>query len=191
MCGIFGIYDHKDAARLTYLGLYSLQHRGEESAGMAVSDGMHMRSFRGMGLTGNVFNGDNLGALPGHMAVGHVRYSTTGSSVLKNAQPFTVKYAGGSLAIAHNGNLVNTTALRDRLEGSGSIFQTSMDSEIIVHLIARSHRTRIEDRIAEALRRARGAYSLVFLTENKLVAARDPYGIRPLSLGRLGTSLST
>ena len=187
-CGIFGIYNHPDAASITYLGLYALQHRGEESAGIAVSDGKHVIGHKGMGLAPEVFNPEILQKLTGHLAVGHIRYSTTGASELKNAQPFLVEYSQGSVAIAHNGNLVNTKELRDALEQRGSIFQSTMDSEVIVHLLACSQKQTIEDRLIDALRQVSGAYSLIFLFKDKLVGVRDPRGFRPLCLGVLNGS---
>ena len=185
MCGIFGIYGHKDSAHLTYLGLYALQHRGQESAGIVVSDGKAVRSQKGMGLVTDVFSQEAFEKLPGHVSVGHVRYSTTGSSLSKNAQPFLVEYSHGSLAIAHNGNLVNARQLRDKLESSGSIFQSTMDSEIIVHLLARSKKKGLEEKFVDSLSPVRGAYSLILLTENELIGVRDPHGFRPLCLGEV------
>jgi len=184
-CGIFGILGHEDAARITFLGLYALQHRGQESAGIVVSDGKRVAGFRGMGLVSEVFNEENLKSLPGQTAIGHIRYSTTGASVLKNAQPFQVEYSRGSLAIAHNGNLVNTAELRSQLEKAGSIFQTTMDSEIIVHLLARSQGTAFEDALVESLLQLKGAYSLLLLTQDQMIGLRDPHGFRPLCLGKL------
>ncbi len=185
-CGVFGIFGHKDAAYLTYLGIYALQHRGEESAGIVVTDGERMSSHRAMGHVQDVFSSECLDKLKGHRAIGHVRYSTTGSSNLKNAQPILVDYSRGEVAIAHNGNLVNADILRSELEAYGSIFQTTTDSEIIIHLMAKPALRNVEEGIADALSRVRGAYSLVFLTHNMLVAARDPQGFRPLWLGKLG-----
>lgn len=185
MCGIFGIYGYAEAANLTYLGLYALQHRGQESAGIVSSDGMLLHSHRQMGLVADVFKENVIKRLKGNKAIGHVRYSTTGSSLLKNAQPLLVSYSGGSVAVAHNGNLVNAQEIRDNLEASGSIFQSNTDTEVIIHLLARSKYNSFKDRITDALSEARGAYSLLFLTENKLIAARDPYGFRPLVMGEL------
>jgi amidophosphoribosyltransferase len=187
-CGVFGIFGHEDAARITYLGLYALQHRGQESAGIVVSDGKHLTGLRGMGLVSEVFNDENLKQLEGQTAIGHIRYSTTGSSVLKNAQPFQVDYFRGSLAVAHNGNLVNTTELRSRLEKAGSIFQSTMDSEIIVHLVAKSKSPAFEDALVESLLQLKGAYSLLLLTQDQMIAVRDPHGFRPLCLGKLDGS---
>jgi len=185
MCGIFGIYGHKEAAHLTYLGLYALQHRGQESAGIATSDGSRLYSYKGMGIVGDVFTDEKLKALKGDRAIGHVRYSTTGSSTITNAQPLHVNYSRGEIAIGHNGNLVNAGILRDELEAYGSIFQTTMDSEIFVHLMARSSHSKKEETFIDALKQVRGAYSLVFLTERKMVGVRDPHGFRPLLLGDL------
>jgi len=184
-CGIFGIFGHADAARLAYLGLYALQHRGQESAGIVVSDGKQMAGHRGMGLVAEVFSHELLEKLSGHLAIGHVRYSTTGSSIIENAQPFFVKYSQGSIAIAHNGNLVNTLRLRNELEKSGSIFQSTMDSEVVVHLMARSNETDLEKRLIYSLTGIEGAYSFALLTEDRLIAIRDPRGFRPLCLGKL------
>jgi amidophosphoribosyltransferase len=187
-CGVFGIFNHPDAASLTYLGLYALQHRGEESAGIVVSDGKRVIGHKGMGLAPEVFDPEILQKLSGHLAVGHIRYSTTGSSELKNAQPFLVEYSQGPVAIAHNGNLVNTRELHSALEQRGSIFQSTMDSEVIVHLLACSQKETIEDRLIDALGQVSGAYSLIFLFKDKLVGVRDPRGFRPLCLGVLNGS---
>ncbi|HTL70073.1 MAG TPA: amidophosphoribosyltransferase [Candidatus Eisenbacteria bacterium] len=185
-CGVFGVFGHKEAVYLTYLGIYALQHRGEESAGIVATDGRRMSSHRGMGHVQDVFDGNMLDKLVGDRAIGHVRYSTTGSSNLKNAQPILVDYSRGEIAIAHNGNLVNADILRSELEAYGSIFQTTTDSEIIIHLMAKPSNRNIEEGVVDALSRVRGAYSLVFLTNNTLIAARDPQGFRPLWLGKLG-----
>ncbi len=184
-CGIFGIYGHVDTARLTYFGLYALQHRGQESAGISVADGRLMRHHKGMGLVSEIFSEDILASLEGHLGIGHVRYSTTGSSVLVNAQPFCITHSGCSLAIAHNGNLVNAHNLRCELEQRGSIFQTTMDSEVIVHLIARNLVRGLEEALIDALSEIKGAFSLVLGTENQIIGARDPYGFRPMCLGLL------
>jgi amidophosphoribosyltransferase len=186
MCGIFGIFNHSEASNLTYLGLYALQHRGQESGGIVSSDGKQLYHYKQMGLVSEVFNRDILKRLSGKSAIGHVRYSTAGSSELKNAQPFIVDYAKGSLAIAHNGNLTNAFSIRSKLETNGSIFQSNMDSEVIVHLIARSKAREFVERTTQALKQVEGAYSLLFLTEKEMVAVRDPYGFRPLVLGQLG-----
>jgi len=184
-CGVFGIHGHPEASNMAYLGLYALQHRGQESAGIASTDGERIIFHKEMGLVADIFSEEILSRLPGYMAIGHVRYSTTGSSELKNAQPLVVDFESGSIAIAHNGNLVNAQELKRELEVSGSIFQSSMDTEVIVHLIARSRKERIEDRIVDALNQVRGAYSLLFMTRDKLIGVRDPHGIRPLALGKM------
>ena len=185
MCGIFGIYDHTEASNLTYLGLYALQHRGQESAGIVSSDGKKLHHYRQMGLVSEIFTRDVLKKLPGRSAIGHVRYSTAGSSEVRNAQPFVVDYAKGGIAIAHNGNLTNAYLIRSELETNGSIFQCSMDTEVIVHLIARSKEKTFVERVIQAIRQVEGAYSLLFLTEREMVAARDPFGFRPMVLGDL------
>jgi amidophosphoribosyltransferase len=184
-CGVFGVYGHPEAANLVYLGLYGLQHRGQESAGIVSSNGKSLIAHRGMGLVADIFNSEVLEQLEGTSAIGHNRYSTTGSTTLKNCQPLVVEYARGGLALAHNGNLVNFQELRERLEAGGSIFQSSSDSELVIHLIASGHAPDLPGRVAEALAQVRGAYSLVLLTEHGMIAARDPYGFRPLVLGRL------
>jgi amidophosphoribosyltransferase len=184
MCGIFGIHGHPEAAKIAYLGLHSLQHRGQESAGIAVSDGQQLLLHRGMGHVIDVFPPEQLDKLRGSSAIGHVRYSTAGGSFLKNAQPIAVDYSRGSIAIAHNGNLTNAEAVRERLEARGSIFQTASDTEVIVHLTAMSTQRAVEDRIADALSQVQGAFSIACLTERQLIAVRDPMAIRPLSLGR-------
>lgn len=185
MCGVFGIFGHAEAANLTYLGLHALQHRGQEACGIVSSDGARLYAHRAMGLVQASFAPSDLTALPGDRAIGHVRYSTAGGSHLRNAQPIAIDYARGSLAIAHNGNLTNHEQLRERLEARGSIFQTSSDTEAIVHLIAMSEQRALEDRVADALGRVEGAYSLLFLSERALIAVRDPMGIRPLVLGQI------
>ena len=185
MCGIFGIYDHPEAANLTYLGLYALQHRGQESAGIVSSDGHELHDYRQMGLVSEVFTRDLLKKLSGRNAIGHVRYSTAGSSDIKNAQPLAVDYSKGSMAIAHNGNLLNAAFIRSQLESQGSIFQSSTDTEVIIHLIARSKAKTFLERTIQSLEKVDGAYSLVFLTEREMVAVRDPSGFRPLVLGDL------
>jgi amidophosphoribosyltransferase len=184
-CGVFGVFGHPEAANLAYLGLYALQHRGQESAGIASTDGSVITFHKEMGQVADIFSEDILARLPGDCAIGHVRYSTTGSSELKNAQPFVVDFESGSIAIAHNGNLVNAQQIKRELEINGSIFQSTMDTEVIIHLIALSRRETIEERIVEALSRVRGAYSLVFLLPDKLIAVRDPQGIRPLVIGTI------
>jgi len=184
-CGVFGVFGHPEAANLVYLGLYSLQHRGQESAGIVSTDGRELYSHKGMGLVADVFSGDDINRLSGSSAIGHVRYSTEGDSHIRNAQPFFVEYSRGGLAVAHNGNLVNASLLRAQFEAYGSIFQSSMDTEVIVHLIASSKERFLADRVIYALKRIKGSYSIAFLSEDTLIAARDPYGFRPLSLGRL------
>lgn len=184
MCGVIGVYGHPEAANLAYLGLYALQHRGQESAGIVSTDGAQLFAVREMGHVNDIFTADRLKHLPGYAAVGHVRYSTAGESTLQNAQPIAVNYAGGSVAVGHNGNLVNAIELRERLEAEGAIFSSSSDTEVIVHLIARSREQSLPDRIADALRQVRGAYSLMFLSEGMMIAVRDPMGFRPLAIGK-------
>lgn len=185
-CGVMGVQHHPDAARLVYLGLYALQHRGQESAGIVASDGMQLNRQLGMGLVNDIFDKDALSPLKGQLAIGHVRYSTAGDTTLRNAQPLLANTAHGTVAIAHNGNLTNALTLRRQLENTGSIFQTTSDTEVILHLIARSRAKNLKDAIIESLRQVEGAYSLVFCTKKELVAARDPYGVRPLVMGKLG-----
>ncbi len=185
MCGIFGIFNHPEASNHTYLGLYALQHRGQESAGIASSDGKKLYHYRQMGLVSEIFSSDIIKRLSGKSAIGHVRYSTTGTSELKNAQPFVVDYARGTIAIAHNGNLTNASLIRNELEQEGSIFQSNMDTEVIIHLIARSKERTFIERTIDALNKVEGAYSLLLLTEREMVAIRDPLGFRPLVLGQL------
>jgi len=184
-CGVFGVFGHEDAAKLTYFGLYALQHRGQESAGIVSSTGKLIYEHKGMGLVPEIFNESILEELHGHIAIGHVRYSTTGSSVAKNAQPFVVSHAGKALAIAHNGNLTNAREMRNELEHKGSIFQTTMDSEIIVHLLTQNIQRGIEEAVVKAVSKIEGAYSCVLMPEDKLIAFRDPNGFRPLCLGLL------
>jgi amidophosphoribosyltransferase len=188
-CGIFAAYGSEDAAHLTYLALFALQHRGQESAGIVVSDGAKIRSHKGPGLLGEVMSRDDLGALPGSHAIGHVRYSTMGSSKPQNIQPLVLEYSKGLLAVAHNGNLVNARELRRDCEALGSIFQTSTDSEIVVHLLAQPASLGLERPLAGCLSRLRGSYSFVFLRKDSIVAARDPHGFRPLAMGRLGDAV--
>jgi amidophosphoribosyltransferase len=185
MCGIFGIYGHKDAARLTYLGLYALQHRGEESAGIIASDGKKIKVHKGMGLVSDVFQESTMKSLRGNLAIGHVRYSTTGSSISKNIQPFLVAHRKGHMSVAHNGNLVNTLKLRREMEEEGSIFQTSMDSEIMVHLIAKVRDKDLKEKVKKAFSQLEGAYSVTLIINDTLVGARDPHGFRPLCIGKL------
>jgi len=184
-CGIFGLWGHSEAANLAYLGLYALQHRGQESAGIAVSDGKAIHVEKAMGLVADVFSEAKLRRLKGGLAIGHVRYSTSGSSQLKNAQPILAGYRYGSMALSHNGNLVNAQKLRAELEAQGSIFSSTTDSEVIVHLIARSQSLSLPGAAAEALGQVIGAYSLLLMNERELLGIRDPHGFRPLSLGRL------
>ena len=184
-CGVCGIFGHEDSAKLTYFGLYALQHRGQESAGIVSSDGEKISQYRGMGLVPEVFSEEILQTLVGKNSIGHVRYSTTGESNLVNAQPFTANHLGCTLSVAHNGNLVNIRALREELEKKGSIFQSTMDSEAVVHLLARSSHLGFEEAILSTMSEIKGAFSMVLLTEEKLVAIRDPNGFRPLCLGQL------
>ena len=185
-CGVFGVYGHPNAAELTYYGLYALQHRGQESAGIVTcEENRQFHVHRGMGLVSQVFGADVLRHLAGHAAIGHTRYSTTGSSHLRNAQPLTVDCARGQIAIAHNGNLTNAAILREQLEGRGSIFQTTVDSEIILPLMAQPSLGGAENTLLPTVRRIEGAFSLVILTETELIGVRDPHGFRPLALGTL------
>ena len=183
-CGVFAVYGHEEAARVAFFGLFALQHRGQESAGIASADGCQVWEHKGMGLASEVFREDILGKLPGRLAIGHVRYSTTGSSVISNAQPFLVHHADEYYALAHNGNLINALELRAELEERGSIFQSTMDSEVIVHLMAPHLKAGLEEALTKALAQVQGAYSIVMLTRNRVVAVRDPRGFRPLALGR-------
>jgi amidophosphoribosyltransferase len=188
-CGVFGIFGHPEAANMTYLGLYALQHRGQESAGIAATDGTHVRVSREMGYVADVFDGETLSRLPGTAAIGHVRYSTAGESKLSNAQPILIDCNHGQIALCHNGNLVNARELRDDLVRQGSIFQSSSDTEVILHLYARSKASTVEDAIVESVKQVQGAFSLALLTRDRLVAVRDPHGFRPLALGRLGDAV--
>lgn len=184
-CGIFGIYGHPHASNLTYLGLYSLQHRGQESAGIASSDGEHIYRYAGMGEVNDVFTQEHIDNLAGTMAIGHNRYSTTGSSYLRNAQPFRATSVLGPIVLSHNGNLTNAGKIRHELEKKGHIFQTTIDSEVIVHLMARSEQDDIMDALIYSLRQIRGAYSLLVMNRERIFAVRDPHGFRPLSLGKI------
>ena len=184
-CGVFGIFGHPEAANMTYLGLYALQHRGQESAGIASSDYEQVRVSRAMGYVADAFSGDVLAKLPGPVAVGHVRYSTAGESKLSNAQPILIDCAHGQIAICHNGNLVNAGELREELSAQGSIFQSSTDTEVVLHLYARSKAPSVEDAIVESVMQVQGAFSFLLLTKDRLIAVRDPHGFRPLALGRL------
>ena len=184
-CGVVGVYGHNEAANLAYLALYALQHRGQESAGIVSSRGDALISHRGLGLVADIFHPDIIRRLVGTAAIGHNRYATHGETVLKNAQPLVVEYQGGALAVAHNGNLVNANELRERLEATGSIFQSTSDTEVVIHLIAQATGPTLVDRVIAALSEVRGAYSLVFLSKDELIVARDPLGFRPLVLGRV------
>ncbi|MEK6814418.1 MAG: amidophosphoribosyltransferase [Nitrospirota bacterium] len=184
-CGIFGIYGHPEAANMAYLGLYSLQHRGQEGAGIVSSDGKQLHIEKAMGLVADIFSTERLSRLPGALAIGHNRYSTAGGSSLKNVQPLLVNYALGGLALSHNGNLTNAGLIRDELEAYGAIFQSTSDTEVIVHLIAQSEAATLPERIVEALSRVEGAYSLLVMNEKTLIGVRDPHGFRPMCLGML------
>ena len=185
-CGLFGVYGHAQASWLTYLGLYAQQHRGQEACGIVSSNNGQLSIYKQVGLVSDCFNAQVLAKLKGSAAIGHVRYSTTGSSTLKNAQPLLIDYAKGSICIAHNGNLVNSLTLRSYLEKTGSIFQTTTDSEIIIHLMARSKSQNIRESLLYALKRIKGAYSLVMMDNKRLIGIRDPLGFRPLCLGKMG-----
>jgi amidophosphoribosyltransferase len=185
-CGVFGIFGHPEAANMTYLGLYALQHRGQESAGISASDGHLVRLARAMGYVADVFDSQTLSDLPGSLAIGHVRYSTAGESRVANAQPFLIDCAHGQMAICHNGNLVNATELKDELVRQGSIFQSTTDTEVVLHLYARSRKATVEDAVIDAVSQVQGAFSFVMMTRDRLIAVRDPHGFRPLALGRLG-----
>ncbi|MDA8156968.1 MAG: amidophosphoribosyltransferase [Actinomycetota bacterium] len=184
-CGVCGVFGHPEAANLVYLGLYALQHRGQESAGICSSDEKQLHLEKSLGLVADIFNEKRLKRLPGYAAIGHNRYSTAGGNNPKNAQPILANYSMGQLAIAHNGNLVNAFELRKRLEDQGAIFQSTSDSEVFIHLIAHSKEPELRDRIIEALREVSGSYSLILQTEKKIYAVRDPFGVRPLCLGRV------
>lgn len=185
MCGIVGIYGHPEAAKLAYLSLHALQHRGQESAGIVSSDGKNLHQFREMGHVGDLFTKEVLDSLPGESAIGHVRYSTSGTSERANAQPFAAECRGGMIAMAHNGNLTNAASMRERLARDGTTFRTTMDSEVIMRLIVESKRQGLKDKIIEALGAVHGAYSLVFLDKDSLIIARDPHGFRPLVMGKV------
>ncbi|KPA10573.1 amidophosphoribosyltransferase [Candidatus Magnetomorum sp. HK-1] len=185
-CGIFGIYNHPDAAKLAYFGLYALQHRGQESAGISAFDGKHINTYKNMGLVSDVFNMEVIGRLKGDSAIGQVRYSTTGASTLVNAQPFVVRHRKRSYGVVHNGNLVNALELKNTLEESGSILQSTTDSEIFLHLLVKNMKKGLEPSLLDSVSRMKGAFSFVLLTsENELIGIRDPYGFRPLCLGSL------
>ncbi len=184
-CGVCGIFNHEDSSKLTYFGLYALQHRGQESAGIVTSDGSHVNVYKDMGLVPEIFSEEILQDLQGHISIGHVRYSTTGASNVTNTQPLMVTHKGTTLAVAHNGNLVNSIELRSRLEEQGSIFQTNMDSEVVLHLMARATHLGLEKALEETFSTLKGAYSLLMMTQDTMIAVRDPDGFRPLCLGRL------
>ena len=184
-CGVVGIYGNKNAAQLAYLALYALQHRGEESAGIVSFDRKKIYQHKGMGLVGNIFNAENLKKLKGHLAVGHVRYSTTGSSTAKNVQPLLINHKKGVIAVAHNGNLTNTVALRNELEDTGSILQTTMDSELILHLLVKDHQNNYSGKLLPIMDRLEGAFSFVIMINDAIYAMRDPHGFRPLCVGKL------
>ena len=184
-CGVVAIYGHPEASKLAYLSLYALQHRGQESAGIAASDGEQLRLHKSMGLVSDIFTADALARVPGSLAIAHTRYSTTGDSALLNAQPIMVECNKGKIALAHNGNITNALEVRAQLDQQGSIFQTTSDTEVIVHLIARSREETLADAMADSLRRLEGAFSLVMLTRDRVFAARDPRGFRPLVMGRI------
>ena len=185
-CGLFGVWNHAEAANVAYLGLYALQHRGQESAGIAATDGQAFHVEKAMGWVADVFSRDRLKRVPGHRAIGHVRYSTAGSSNVRNAQPITANTVHGPVAVAHNGNIVNAEALREELERDGAIFQSSSDTEVVLHLLARAEGATIADQLAAALTRVKGAFTLLLLTQDSLIGVRDPSGFRPLTLGQLG-----
>ena len=187
-CGVCGIFGHPEASNLTYLGLYALQHRGQEGAGICSSDGKTLCLEKSLGAVADIFSEKRLKRLPGHIAIGHNRYSTAGGSGLKNVQPLLANYALGSIAVAHNGNLVDSDNLRLKLEQKGAIFQSTSDSEVILHYIARAKDLDSHDRIAGALRKVTGAFSVLFINETELIAVRDPYGVRPLSLGKIDSA---
>ncbi|MHB8126985.1 MAG: amidophosphoribosyltransferase [Desulfitobacteriaceae bacterium] len=188
-CGVFGIYaPNQEVARLTYYGLYALQHRGQESAGIAVSDGHNIDVHKGMGLVSEVFSDRIIQQLQGKMAIGHVRYSTTGSSLVTNAQPLVVYYQKGMMALAHNGNLTNAVELREELGKDGAVFQTTVDSEVVINLIARYRRGKLEDALTKTMIDLRGAYCLIIMAEDKLFGVRDPHGVHPLCVGMVGDS---
>jgi amidophosphoribosyltransferase len=187
-CGVFGIFGHPEAANITYLGLYALQHRGQESAGIAVSDGSKVQLSRAMGHVADAFDAQKLASLSGSAAIGHVRYSTAGDSALLNAQPILIDCSHGQIAICHNGNLVNARELRDELVRHGSIFQSTSDTEVVLHLYARSRASAAEAAVVESLSQVKGAFSLAMLLADRLIAVRDPHGFRPLAIGRLGNA---
>src|ERR1700727_1912812 len=184
-CGVFAIHGNPEAANLAYLGLYALQHRGQESAGIATSDHREIRCSKSMGHVADIFTPEQIACLPGNMAIGHTRYSTAGDTVLLNAQPFLVACNKGQIAVAHNGNITNARELRRDLEREGSIFQATSDTEVILHLVARSRERTLAGALREALLQLEGAFSLVFLAKDRVIVARDPHGFRPLAFGRM------
>ncbi len=184
-CGVFGVLDHPEAANLTYLGLYALQHRGQESTGIVATDGKNFNNHRGMGLVSDVYQKEDISRLEGRNAIGHVRYSTSGETGLRNCQPFMYEYAHGGIAMCHNGNIINADSLRKELEKSGSIFQSTSDTEVIIHLLAKSQGNSTRERLAEAVQRLAGGFSVLLMTETRLFGVRDPNGIRPLVLGKV------
>lgn len=187
MCGIFGVWGAKEASSLIYRGLFALQHRGQESAGIVVSDGKTLRLHRGMGLVAQTFTKDDIDKLKGSSGIGHIRYSTAGLSRIEEAQPLLISYSEGEqVAIAHNGNILNSGNLKGRLEREGSIFQTTSDSEVILHRIARAKRCDFIPALISALSKLKGGYSLIFLLKDKMIALRDPFGFRPLCIGKRG-----
>jgi len=187
-CGVFAVFGHPEASNLSYLGLYALQHRGQESAGIASSDGREIYCYKNMGHVADIFTPHAVASLPGEMAIGHTRYSTTGDTALRNAQPFSVDCNKGKIAVAHNGNITNAAELRRELESDGSIFQASSDTEVILHLVARSRERTLAAALREALLQLEGAFSLVFLAQDQVIVARDPHGFRPLAMGQLELS---
>ena len=190
MCGIFGVFNHLEAANIAYLGLHYLQHRGQESAGIVSSDGNILYSYCDNGHVHDVFKPNKIKKLLGNSAIGHVRYSTSGDNNNRNIQPISINHSKGAIAIAHNGNIVNAKELKEKLEITGSIFQGNSDTEVILHKIVSSNKLKLEDRILDTLMLIKGAYSIVFLTQNKLIAVRDPMGFRPLFLGKLLNTFS-
>src|SRR5262249_52654992 len=184
-CGVFGVWNHEEAARLTYLGLYALQHRGQESAGLVSSDGNSMRAEKGMGYVSEIFKEPQMNRLTGRSAIGHVRYSTAGDVSIREAQPFLITCNRGQLALCHNGNLPFAPALRAQLEAEGAIFSSTSDTEVVLHCIARSRTEKLVDAIVDTLSTIEGAYSMLFLTNDALIAVRDPRGFRPLCIGKL------
>src|SRR5262245_27261664 len=185
-CGVFGIYGHAEAAKLAYLGLYASQHRGQESAGIATADGARVRAVREMGYVNDIFDQPTLATLPGHIAIGHTRYSTAGESKLSNAQPILIDCVHGQVGVCHNGNIVNANEIKDRLVRDGSIFQTNSDTEVFVHLYARSTAGTVTEAVVDSIAKLDGAFSFAVITKDHLIATRDPHGFRPLALGRLG-----